>query len=169
MAVVAALALAGCGEPSGHARVLAASVQQESTPTLEARIDLALSPTMLEALDHGIPLTLAVRLRREAPGADLDVLRHLELSYSPLADRYRLLDLDTGVERSYAHRALLLAAFDRVRLPLDAAWRSAADPGRFRMRVVLERERLPAVLRLPAWTSREWRLATPEYAWTAGA
>ena len=161
-----ALLLTACGAPGGSAEILSAQIQSGAVPQLDARLALAFTPTMLAALDAGIPLTLVFELSGSGAGRALRERRELELAYSPLAARYRWRDLATGTEQSFAHRALLLASLDRVRLPLDAAWQSSAAS--CTLRVDLARDRLPAPLRLPAWYRADWRFASPVAACQAG-
>lgn len=138
----------------------------EPVPTLSASLRVAFSPVMLEALERGIPLKLSFALRREGGGASLTARTGLTLSYAPLAQQYLLVD-DAGATRSFARRTQALAALDRVRLPLPAAFADAPADARYALRLRLDDAALPGPLRLPALVSRDWRFATDEYAWRA--
>ena len=163
-----AFALAACGAREGapSATILAAAVADEPAPTLTANLRVAFSPVMLEALERGIPLRLAFALQRSGGGASLAARPALTLSYAPLAQQYLLVD-DSGAARSFARRTQLLAALDRVRVPLPPAFAGAPAGARYALRVRLDDAALPGPLRLPALVSRDWRLATDEHVWRA--
>lgn len=121
---------------------------------------LQLSPTMLEALDSGIPLRLAYRLDwcddRRVSG------RSLVLRFSPLSGRYELSGLE-GPDRRFGQRSALLAALDRVRLPLA---RPAPGDCTLRAEVALDLTALPTPLRFPALLEPgQWRLVSPPKRW----
>jgi hypothetical protein len=156
-----AMALAACGQPASTLRIDAASLKRDGEPTLEVDLDLALSPRLIEALDHGVPLTIRFRIDAGGQGTE----RHLRLRYLPLVDQYQAYDVERGDGRTFARRAQLLAGLDRVRLPLGADWATA--PGDLVLSVALDRSTLPAALRLPALVDREWQLAGSEHRWTS--
>lgn len=157
-----ALLLAAC---SGGGTIESARIT--SDPALDARLRLALSPSLLEALDHGVPLTLRLHLRAVGSAGRLERVHPIELSFLPLARRYRWRDLDDGDARYFARRPQLLAALDRVRVPLDPAWADLPADTRYTLDIALDRDSLPAPLRLPALLSAQWRLDPPEHRWTA--
>lgn len=145
--MLATLLLAACGGAT-PSRLRAARIEAGSPALLALDLDLALPAPLLEALDHGVPLTLAVEVR----GSDA-TRGHatLTLSQQPLTGQYAL---DDGRNlRVYARRAQLLAALDHLRLPLDAA--PAGPP---RVRVTLAADRLPGPLRLPALLDPDWQI-----------
>jgi hypothetical protein len=160
-AALAALLLAACGAPASTLRIDAAHLKRDGEPALEVDLDLALGPRLAEALDRGIPITLRFRLE----SGDRRVERHLRLRYLPLADQYQLYDVERGEGRTVARRAQLVAALDRVRLPLDPEWARAPEP--LALAVALDRSALPAALRLPVLVSPGWQLAGAEIAWTS--
>jgi hypothetical protein len=154
--------LAACGARPELA-ITSARIAGGDNPALEAGLELALGPTLGEALARGIPLTLVFELEAE----DHDALeRRLMLRYLPLAERWQLVDLDTGSARSFARRTQLLAALDSVRLPLDPEWVERGGP-RYALSVRLDRDALPGTLRLSARVAPAWRLASEEYRWIA--
>lgn len=146
--------------------------------TLSAQLDWQPSETLLDGLDHGIPLVFDISLSAQAPGrlglqANLAQQRwRRELRYFPLTRQYQLRDPDvarSGTQaRSYALRALVIAALADLRLPLDPALAAAAAQ-RYVLRIELERDALPGALRLPALIDADWRLSTGDYAWQAGS
>jgi len=140
--------LAACSDPQGST---IRSIAREGDD-LVLDLDLRFTETQLQALDHGIPLRLAVHFGSTAPAALID------LRYSPLPRQYELVLANGGGPRVFASRARLLAALDRIVIADVRAVRGNA-------RVELVSSALPAPLRLPALIDREWQLATPALAW----
>lgn len=150
------------------ARVVSARLVRAPAAALEADLALPFSPVMLDALEHGIPLTLTFALAADAPSGPLARERRLRIAYAPLAQQFQVTDVEVGTQRTFARRAQLLAAFDRVRLPMDDAWATLPDDATLRLSVALDRRALPGPLRLPALFSSDWRLETAEYRWRLG-
>jgi hypothetical protein len=166
LAAALALLLGAC---HGGGAIESARIDGGPAPALDTRLRLAPPPQLLEALDRGVPLVLRLELRaREASGTRTSTHRIL-LRFLPLARQYAWTDLDTGAVRYFARRPLLLAALDRVRLPLDPSWSDLAPGARCTLSIALDVDALPAPLRLPALLSPRWRLDPPEFAWTAGS
>lgn len=165
--LVLTAALAACSHDANApgAEVLGARLAGDASPVLETEVDLRFSPTMLEALDRGIPLRLRFELAGERGATRLSAQRELQLRYVPLARRYQVLDLQTGSSRSFPRRPQLLAALDRVRLPLAPEWAALRDGGTLALDLKLDQAALPGPLRLPALLSAEWRLTAKEFAW----
>jgi len=166
--ILCCIALAACtGAPSAFV-VRSAAVD---AGTLAARLEWRPDARVLEALDNGIALQFDVRVKaRGAPtllGRPTLALqtRHLQLRYFPLSRQYQLRDLDLNQARSYAARALALAALEDLRLPLPA-WNGANAEG-FSLEIALDRDALPGALRMPALLLPAWRLCRGEYAWPA--
>lgn len=163
--IAACLLLAGCGlgETPQRATILEAQPVAGGT-VLEVTQRLALSPTMQEALDRGIPLRLAYRIHWCAAAARASERSVLELRYLSLSRQYEVRPSpgsDADVLR-FARRSALLAALDRVRLPLQLV---APDCGG-RISVALDLTALPTPLRFPALLEPDqWRLVSPEHAW----
>jgi hypothetical protein len=140
---------------------------------LSAHLEWRPDPSVLSALDNGIALDFTVTLR--AQGAALlgwhrtlaSWQRHLELRYYPLSRQYQWRDLDRGETRSYAARALLIAALEDLRLPMSAISMPGAQ--RFVLDIALDRDTLPGALRLPALLRPAWRLSSGDYIWPAPA
>jgi hypothetical protein len=164
--VFAALLLGAC---HGGGAIESARIEGGVAPVLDARLRLAPSADVLAALDRGVPLVLRIEVEARSAGPMLRTERRIELRFLPLAGRYAWTDLDSGTVRTFARRPLLLAALDRVRLPLDPAFAELPAGTRCRVRLALDVDALPAPLRLPALFSPRWRLAPPDYAWTVGA
>ena len=141
--------------------------------TLSAQVAWAPDTSVLDALDHGIPLDFVLTLRAQRHGAlgwhrTVAVLqRHLQLRYYPLSRKYQLLDVDLAQSRSYATRSLALAALEDLRLPLVGWSAPAAD--NFELDIALNRSALPGALRLAALLRPAWWLSSGEFAWRAPA
>jgi hypothetical protein len=156
--------LAAC---TGDSRIESARVERLPQPVLDAGLRLSFSTEMLDALDHGVPLTLRFRLRGDLTDGRATTSRRIGLRWLPLSRQYQLHDLDTGATRNFPRRTQLLAALDRVRLALPAEWSALRERGALELSVALEVDALPAPLRLPALLSRHWRIDPPLHRWTA--
>lgn len=149
--VALSLALAACGgDPQGS------SIRgvQAGGSSLSLDLDLRFTPTQIEALDHGIPLRLAIHVS----GGGEHAQQQLEMRYRPLARQYELQLPNDANPRVFASRSRMLAALDRVLLQ-DLGFAPE------RARVELVSSALPPSLRLPALIDRDWQLATPTLAW----
>ena len=168
ISILCCVALAACAAAPALA-VRSASFQGG---VLSARLDWSPDASVLAALDHGIALDFVVHVRAEAPARFgwrstlASVERHLELRYYPLSRQYQWRDLDRGETRSFAARALLVAALEDLRLPLALDARGA---DRFVLDIALDRDTLPAALRVPALLRPSWRIASGDFAWSAPA
>lgn len=168
------LALGACAARAGDTR-FAVRDAAIADGALNVRLDWQPNETLLDGLDHGIPLMFDITLSAQAPGW-LGWKRTLavqnwqrELRYFPLTRRYQLREVEAGHRgpgRSYAVRALVIAALADLRLPLDGALR-AAPAQTYVLRVELDRDALPGALRLPAMIDSQWRLSTGNHAWQA--
>jgi hypothetical protein len=173
LAVTALTAACGSKQDGARFNVREAAV---TGGTLSAQLDWQPGDTLLDGLDHGIPLVFEINLAAQAPGrlglqTDLAQQRwRRELRYFPLTRQYQLRDPDNlhsaAVAPSYAVRALAIAALADLRLPLDPAV-VAAPAQSYLLRIDLERDALPGALRLPALFDADWRLSTGNYAWQA--
>lgn len=158
--------LAGCVEETPErARISSARPVQSATGgSLDIVQQLQLSPPMLGALEAGIPLSLVYDISG-CPGARRQTAR-IELRFAALTRRYEL-RLGEDERRYFSRRSAMLAALDRVRLPLASAI-GGECPGT--VRVGLDLASLPTPLRLPALLRpADWRLLSPEQTWTGGA
>jgi hypothetical protein len=169
-AVIALVLVAACAASSGAGlQVRGARIAQG---VLTAQLDWQPSSEVLDALDHGIALDFVIDVRAQAAPrlgwrtTLARAQRHVELRYFPLSRRYQLRDLDRNETRSYAARSLLLAALEELRLDLPGDWpRGGVDS--YALQVELDRDRLPAALRLPALLQRQWHVASGDYRWPA--
>lgn len=131
----------------GYQQVLA-SLQQE----------LVLSTNAVEALDHGVPLTLRIEMElRDSLTLTLlaEDVQRFEIRYLPLSEHYELRGPGQEEVRNYPRLRHVLAALSSIRLDLVTG---ALAPGdyEFRIRTRLDNGRLPAPMRLPALFSARW-------------
>ena len=143
---------------------------------LVAGIRFEPSPAMLEALERGVTLTVAVQTRATGgpvfvPGFDRIRKHRLEISYLPLSRHYQLVYLRDDSHSSYPRLSMLLNALQEpqpwsVKLEGDELERG---PWRVQARAELDRSRLPSPMRLPSWFDPQWRLRSSWQEWsTAG-
>ena len=132
------LPLAAClGETPERARIVEVRLLRDSgRDVLEITQRLEFSATMRDALDHGIPLRLTYRI----DACDDPQAQVVRLSYSPLHRRYELQREGDSSARRFARRGALLAALDRIRLPLT---RTAPVPCSGSVAVALDLTSLP--------------------------
>lgn len=169
--------IAGCGaiaqqHPGALAIRLARIAGTSDAPMLELGLDCRLSGPMLDALDHGIPLTL--QIKADAGRWRLLSSAHsehrIELRYFPLSRRYQLRDLDASADvRTFATPGYLLAGLNALRLPLPAAFASLPRGTSVRIDAEIETAALPGALRLPALIEPAWQLSAAEYTWHPAA
>jgi hypothetical protein len=168
ISILCCIALAACARAPGALVVRSASID---AGVLNARLDWQPDADVLAALDHGIALDFVVSVAASDTGwlggTRASAQRHVQLRYYPLSRQYQLRDLDLAQTRSFAARALALAAFEEMRLPLPG-W-DARGALRLSLGVALNRESLPGALRLPALLRTAWHISSAEFSWqTAG-
>lgn len=154
--VLAVIMLSACSasEDRPQLHLSRASIATEGRGAM-LDVDLHFQPSalQLEALEHGVPLILDLRVS-SGRGAPV-VSTQLGLRYFPLSRRYQLHTGAVG-DRSFALRGYLLDALQRLHLPLPH------DPcvgvGPCQVEVRLDYSRLPGALRLPALLRSEWRV-----------
>lgn len=168
LSCIGALALTACAREPDAMSIASASVAGND---LVARLDWQPNDTLLEALDHGIPLDFVFTLKAQKPlafGLHVNAAeqhRHIQLRYFPLSRYYQLLDLDRHQSRGFPARASALAAFEDIRIPLST-W-NAIDADRFSLDVAIDRKTLPGVLRMSSLVRPAWWLRTDTYTWPA--
>jgi hypothetical protein len=158
------LSLAAClGETPERARIIEVRLLRDSgRDVLEITQRLEFSPTMRDALEHGIALRLTYRI----DACDYLQAQVIRLSYSPLHRRYELQREGDASPRRFVRRSAMLAALDRIRLPLATAAPLACKGN---VAVALDLTSLPTPLRFPALLHPDqWRLVSPSTPWNAG-
>lgn len=140
---------------------------------VDARIDVELNASTIEALENGVTLEFELqaalmRPRRLWWDAEVTkVTRRFLLGRHALADGYTL--SEPGADQHQIFKSLedALAALGEVRdfKAGSAAVQAAADKYRGRLRLRLDIEALPAPLRPIAYISPSWRLSSGWYEW----
>ena len=140
---------------------------------LEASLDYQFTPPVLEALNNGVTLTLALdievnRQRRYLWDEGMATLeQRYELQYHALTEQYLLHNLNSGSRFLYSSLGAALATLGSVQsVPLIDA--QLLDPDeRYMVRVQsrLDLDKLPVPLRLNAYVSTDWWLSSGWYSW----
>lgn len=170
-ALLLALTLAACTPAASKLDLAAARIEHRGGAELLAiECDWKPSPEMLDALDHGIPLTLTLTVSRQQSGllgwqTRASEQHRLELRYFPLTRNYQLRELQRGSVRSFGVRAAALAAFSRLELPLQQQEVRAVAGERQHLRIDFDAAALPGALRLPALIAAAWRQDSVETTW----
>lgn len=154
-------------------RIRQASLAREGDLTLlSAAIDYRFSPTLIDALRHGVPLVLTVDacIHRPRRGLWDETLwcRALDfrLQYYPLAQVYRVVDETHRFQRSFPRLDAALAALGRLEgIALPPPPPQFPRRGYASVRVRLNIERLPWALRPLAYFSPDWFLRSERYRW----
>ena len=140
---------------------------------LNARIDYRFSGPALEALQNGVPLTVDLEMevrRRRSWLWDETVYaltQRFRLEYHALSRQYLVNNLNSGERRGFPTRSGAVQFMGQINdfpfldkglLEKDVRYEGA-------LRVQLDRETLPAPLRLVAYLSDDWRLSSEWYTW----
>ncbi|MBS0556548.1 MAG: DUF4390 domain-containing protein [Proteobacteria bacterium] len=158
-------ALVACAPAPGAFVVRAATIE---SGTLTVRSVWQPAGPVLDALDHGIELPFVISAQIRTPNARaLRIHRHVQLRYFPLSRQYQVRDVEDATTRSYAARALALAAMENLRLRLPAD--DAAGAMLHSVRIALDRDALPGALRLPALLQSAWHMDSETWTWHAQA
>ena len=161
------LLAAGCSSGESPQRAQLSSVRAISGGISGAELDivqrLRFSEPMLAALDAGIALPLDYRI--DACDGRERSLHRIDLRYAPLTRRYEM-RLGSGEARRFVRRSALLAALDRIQLPLEST-DSLNCSGTLEMSLRIAG--LPAPLRIPAMLQPDqWRFETSPMPWSGG-
>ncbi len=142
------------------------------TYVLRGRIVYRFSAEALEALEHGVPLTVQVQIRvRPKPSwvwenSLVDERVRLRIRYKPLTSTYTVSRLP-GNGRTYISREAALVALGELGdVPLFN--RERLDPNRryeVQLRVTLDIEELPLPLRPMAYLHPSWNLSSDWIKW----
>jgi hypothetical protein len=137
---------------------------------LEAQFDIALTPTLEEVLNKGVPLYFLLEFELIRPRwywfneRAISIQQEYRLSYNALTRQYRL-----GVGNLHQNFASLSEAFEvmsrvRRRIEIDPATlrRDAYIAG---LRFRLDTSQLPKPFQLNALVAREWNIGSDWYRW----
>ena len=143
---------------------------------LDAEVEIALNPTLENALSKGINLHFLLELEVTRPGSwywfDEDIaepVRKLRIYYHLLLRRYVV---ESGyVTRTAATLPEALAMLGRIN-DWQVIDRGALKTGRryeARLRLRLDKEQLPKPLSIGGVSNEQWELATPWHKWSFDA
>jgi hypothetical protein len=140
---------------------------------LNAIIDYDLTEPVREALVNGVALVFEMRIEVlrdrawwwDANVAELD--QDYRLSYRALSRQFVVENLNTGLQETFEDLSSALRHQGTIReLPLiDAALLRKDETYTASLRARLALGELPLPMRVRAYTSVAWRLATPWYTW----
>lgn len=140
---------------------------------VDARVDMQLSDSAVEALQSGVTLNISfqyevTRRRRFWPDAVVETARQeFELQYLSLSQRYLVRNLDAASETSYATLFSALRSTGRVRdFPLMGDVLDTDNEVYFAaMRAVLDPRQLPGPLQILAFWQGDFGLESDWYRW----
>ena len=140
---------------------------------LDAELSLRLSGAVIEALESGVPITVAMQIEVVNPRAwwwDETVYalsQRYRLKFHALTRQYVLTNLNSGVQTTHPTRvAAVLALASITELPiLDRSALRVGVAYQARLRVRLSAETLPSPLRVWAYLSSDWDLVSDWYQW----
>ncbi len=140
---------------------------------LNAQIEYRFSTAALEALQNGVPLTINVEMevrRRRSWLWDETVYaltQRFQLEYHALSRQYLVNNLNSGERRAFPSQTAALGFMGRIQdFPLlDRSLLTEQERYEGALRVRLDLEALPAPLRLLAYLSDDWRLASEWRTW----
>jgi len=131
---------------------------------LELTQKVRLSPEAHTALENGVPLYLEVRAELESGNGLISSFQRFEIRYMPLSDHYQLSSDQPVFTRTFPRLRHVLADLSEVELimPLEGVTEGTYQ---VRARSWLEKRKLPAPMRLPAWFSPNWQLDSGWQSW----
>lgn len=145
----------------------------DSVYWLGATIDYDLSEQALEALDNGVPLTFlleidVLRIRDYVWDEDVASLQQrYQLQYHALTDQYLVKNLNSGAQHALPTLGVALSVMGAV-VDVPILDRKLLVPGErylVSMNAALDIEALPVPMRVIAYFSADWRLASARYTW----
>lgn len=157
--LLVALLLTGCADHSGEFGFELQGVQTRLTPQglrVSLNQKVKLSPDAREALENGVPLYIEIQAELEGAGSQSSSSQQFEVRYMPLSDHYQLNSDQPEYSRTFPRLRHALAELSEIELTLSLVDVPAGDY-RLRARSRLEKQKLPAPMRLPAWFSPNWK------------
>jgi len=155
LSILLLIGVVACGDAPGRLDIRDARLDPGGARVV-LDLDLQLTSTHLDALDHGVPLRLDFIV---APIAGAGTIESIVLGFSPLTHRYELTSSQEEAPRLFDTRAQMLASLDRVSMPV----RVGNDRGVVRGRLNIDA--LPPALRMTARFDRRWQLETQTREW----
>jgi hypothetical protein len=140
---------------------------------VDADLSMNFSADVIEALENGIPLTIAVEVQvfRERPWWRNIIIKEslqlFELRYHPLTDVHEVKNIASGARYSFNSREDAMATLGTIRGASLIEKKMLTQPNRYyaQIRTLLDISYLPTALRQIASLSSSWRLESPWYRW----
>jgi hypothetical protein len=140
---------------------------------LNARIDYQFSPSVLEALENGVPLTLELKIEILHPRKLMwnekftSLQQRYRIEYHALSQQYLVKNLNSGIQYNFLSRHDAINALGTVTdLPiLDKRLLAPGQRYTARLRASLDIQALPTPLLLQAYLSSQWHLTSEWYVW----
>ena len=140
---------------------------------ISAQVEYQLGDQALEALEHGVPLVLEIKIQvyrqREWLWSEqvAQLRQRYQLRYHALSRRYLVHSFNTGVQHSFQYLEDALQAIGTLYdLPLlDARLLEPEGEYELRLRADLDIEQLPTPIRLWAYLSSGWGMKSDWYTW----
>lgn len=140
---------------------------------MNVSIDYQFSDKSLEALQHGIPLTVEVHAQLRHENAWLwendllDIRFRYQIRYHPLAAVYQIKDLQTDYEQSFVTRESALVALGEIEdfVLLNHSQLIPGEPYVLSVKSFLDIEALPLPLRPLAYIDPRWNLSSDWKSW----
>jgi len=158
--------------PSGQFQISSAKTyDMNESIVIDADLKMNFSKEVVEALENGIPLTIAVEVQifRERPWWRNIVIKEsmqlFELRYHPLTDVHEVKNLATQERYSFKSREDAMAVLGTIRAAhlIDKKMLNKNDQYHVQIHTLLDISRLPPALRQIASLSSSWRLESPWY------
>lgn len=140
---------------------------------LGARVKFDFNETLPEALHHGVPLLIELRIEVVHkrtwlwPVLVAELRQRFKLEYHVLSRRYLVYNYASGVQQSFRSMDAALGYIGELYdLPLiDAQLLDPSQHYQVRMRADIDIEELPTPVRLWAYLGSEWSLKSNWFVW----
>ena len=139
---------------------------------LAAQFEIQLSSGAAEAIKNGVPLVFELQVQVVKThtwwwdSVDIEMIRYRQLEYHALSESYLVKDISAGTQGNYQRLEDALRAAGKIHsLQLTE---QALDPKlnyEIRLRGSLDIESLPTPVRLIAYVSSAWDMASKWYSW----
>ena len=140
---------------------------------LSVQIDYQFSPQVLEAIESGVPIVLALDIEVRHPRGYLwdeqiaQLRQRFQLQYHALTEQYIIKNLNSGAQNTAPTLNTALYYLQNIKsIPLlDQQLLKPEQQYQVRLKVSLEFDSLPVPLKLSAYTSRSWWLGSGWFVW----
>jgi len=153
--------------------ISASSYELNNGIAIDADLKINFPDDVVDALENGIPLTIAVEvqvLRKRFWWRDLVIkgsTKRFELRYHPLTNVHEVKNIATSERYSFDSRQDAMAVLGTIRgaLLIEKKELNKNEQYFVQMRILLDISRLPSELRQVASLSSSWRLESTWYQW----